>query len=436
MTQIKVWSAIVAIALLTSCASTKSPSTVASSNVPPADSTQAITPPQTPQRPLTVPPDRPDPATQQQIEQFLDRLVSQGFPRELQGIWIQAGNRLLASHQGTTPLPAASVTKIATTLAALKTLGAEHTFTTQIGITGPIQNGVVRGDLVVFSDGDPFFRWEEAIAVGNALAQQGIKRIAGNLVVNDRFYMNFCPNSFNPCTQTPGEFLKQGLNAELWPTEAAAQYQQLPAGTPRPQIAIEGTIQVAAALPANTQTLFRHSSPPIIEQVKLMNRYSNNMAAEAIASAVGGADAVEQAAIAATGIPENELQLINGSGYGEANQMSPRAAVSLFLALQETLQPLNLTVADVAAVVGRDAGVLDARSLPALSVVKSGSLDAVSTIAGALPTQTQGVVWLAVMNGGGSNLEGFRAEQDTLLTQFAKRWGAVSTAPPELKARN
>jgi serine-type D-Ala-D-Ala carboxypeptidase/endopeptidase (penicillin-binding protein 4) len=102
----------------------------------------------------------------------------------------------------------------------------------------------------------------------------------------------------------------------------------------------------------------------------------------------------------------------------------------LFLALQEQLKPLNLNVADVVAVVGRDKGVLDERSLPTLAALKSGSLNNVSSIAGAIPTQ-KGTVWLAIMNGG-SNLEGFRAAQDSLLLQFVERWGSVSAPPAEL----
>ena len=114
--------------------------------------------------PTLASPDNPDPATQQKIEQYFKGFAAKGFTKQNQGIWIQAGNTLLANHQGTVPLPAASITKVATSLAALETFGPDHQFITLIGATGPIQNGVLQGDLVIQGGEDPFFVWEEAIA--------------------------------------------------------------------------------------------------------------------------------------------------------------------------------------------------------------------------------------------------------------------------------
>ena len=96
--------------------------------------------------PSLASPDNPDPAIQQQVEQYLNGFAAKGFAKQSQGMWIQAGNTLLANHQGTVPLPAASLTKVATSLAALQTFSPNHQFITQIGATGPIENGVLKGD--------------------------------------------------------------------------------------------------------------------------------------------------------------------------------------------------------------------------------------------------------------------------------------------------
>ncbi|MDY6940398.1 MAG: D-alanyl-D-alanine carboxypeptidase [Cyanobacteriota bacterium] len=408
----------------------------ATSNLPPSDSTQpwvetgnSPAPAPTaasPESPLTVPPENPESATQELIEQYLAQLNAQGFGTAEQGVWMQTEDRLLANHQGTTRFPAASVTKVATALAALKTLGPDREFVTELGTTGAIENGVLNGDLVVTGEGDPLLVWEEAIAVGNLLNELGIDRVTGDLIVQDGFYMNFEVDS-----QLSGELFAEGINSNAWSSAVAAQYQTLPPGTPRPQVEIQGNIRVAASPSANVKPLLRHYSLPLAEQLKLMNRYSNNMVAQALADAAGGADVVEQIAVEATGVPSEEIQLINGSGLEEDNQMSPRAAVALFLALQEYLEPLNLTVADVVAVVGQDEGILEVRSLPARSVVKSGSLNRVSTIAGGIPTQENGTIWIAIMNGG-VNMQGFRDAQDALLNQLVDRWGAVSASPGSL----
>ena len=374
-----------------------------------------------------VSPTTPDAATTRTIQQYLKKLANQGFSERSQGVWMQSGTTLLANHQGTTPLSAASLTKVATSLVALQTFGVDHRFVTEISSTGTIENGILKGDLIVQGGNDPLFVWEEAIAVGNLLNQLQIRQVTGNLIVVGRFYMNFDTNP-----QASGELLKQGLNAALWSEEVNAQHLTLPAGTPRPQVAIAGSVKVANAAPAKAKSLLRHQSLPLAELLKKMNRYSNNAMAEIIASTVGGAKVVSFKAAQAAGVPQSEVLLVNGSGLGAENRLSPRAVCAMFLAIERFLEPFKLTVADIFTVVGQDSGVLDARKIPALAVTKSGSLDAVSALAGALPTTQKGVVWFVVMNGGNNNLEGFRSDQEALLRSLSSQWGAVQTSPAAL----
>ena len=75
-------------------------------------------------------PESPNPQTQAKIEQFINQLTTQGYNPTTQGIWIQSGNTLLANYRGTTPLPAASIAKVATTLVALHTFNPDHQFIT------------------------------------------------------------------------------------------------------------------------------------------------------------------------------------------------------------------------------------------------------------------------------------------------------------------
>ncbi|PSB21019.1 D-alanyl-D-alanine carboxypeptidase [Phormidesmis priestleyi ULC007] len=374
-----------------------------------------------------VSPTTPDAATTRTIQQYLKKLANQGFSERSQGVWMQSGTTLLANHQGTTPLSAASLTKVATSLAALQTFGVDHRFVTEISSTGTIENGILKGDLIVQGGNDPLFVWEEAIAVGNLLNQLQIRQVTGNLIVVGRFYMNFDTDP-----KASGELLKQGLNAALWSEEVKAQHLTLPAGTPRPQVTIAGDVKVANALPANAKPLLRHQSLPLAELLKKMNRYSNNAMAEIIASTVGGAKIVSFKAAQAAGVPQSEVLLVNGSGLGTENRLSPRAVCAMFLAIERSLEPFKLTVADIFTVVGQDSGVLDARKIPALAVTKSGSLDAVSALAGALPTSQKGVVWFVVINGGNNNLEGFRSDQEALLRGLSSQWGAVQTSPAAL----
>ena len=382
-----------------------------------------------PAKPLTLPTDNSKSITSAEVQKYLNRLTTQGFSQQNQGIWIQSNDSLLANYQGTIPLPAASITKVATSLVALETFNPNHQFITLIATTGKIENGILNGNLIIQGGEDPFFVWEEAIAIGNLLNKIGIQRVTGNLIITGKFYMNF-----ESSPQTAGNLLKQGLNSKIWPLEALTQYQTLPPDTPKPQVIIDGFIEVSPSTPENIKLLIRHYSFPLAELVKKMNQYSNNLMADMFATAVGGYQVVATKAAELTGVPKEEIQLINGSGLGEENRISPRAATGMFLAIDNYLQQYNMSVADVFVIVGKDKGILDERKqLPNLAVVKSGTLNYVSSIAGALPTKEKGVIWFTILNKGAS-VNQLRNQQEILLRDMLKIWGAVDSLSPELTA--
>ncbi len=368
----------------------------------------------------------PDRETEAVLQQYLQRLQQTGLTPTTQGVWLQAGSTFLASNQGMKPLPAASLTKVATSLVALHQWAPTHQFETLIRMTGLVQDGVLQGDLIIQGGGDPVMVWEEAITIGNDLNRQGIRRVAGNLLITGDFLMNFETNR-----QKAGELFKQAINAKNWSGDATYQYQQLPQGTPRPQVEITGTVQVvpAAVGPLTATTpLLRHRSLPLTQILKLMNLYSNNVIAESLANSLGGAAMVAQQAAAFAGVPPGEIVLKNGSGLGVANQISPRAACALFAAIQRHMQPLNLTIADLFPVAGSDQGTIDWRKIPTAAVVKTGTLKDVSALAGVLPTRDRGLVWFAIINRG-SDLDGLRAQQDQLLQTLVKHWGKAPSRP-------
>jgi serine-type D-Ala-D-Ala carboxypeptidase/endopeptidase (penicillin-binding protein 4) len=83
----------------------------------------------------------------------------------------------------------------------------------------------------------------------------------------------------------------------------------------------------------------------------------------------------------------------------------------IFRAIERLVQAQGMTIADIFTVMGQDESVLDWRPLPRQAVLKSGTLDTVSALAGALPTQ-QGAVWFVLMNNDG-DVEAFRKLQET-----------------------
>ncbi|MBO3458075.1 D-alanyl-D-alanine carboxypeptidase [Aetokthonos hydrillicola Thurmond2011] len=370
----------------------------------------------------------PNPAGSATVQEYLKELQTLKLVNlneiESQGVWMQSGPMLMANHQGTTPLPAASLTKIATTLVALKNLGPDHQFQTLVSATGPLQNGVLQGDLVITAEGDPLFVWEEAIAIGNALNKMGITQVKGKLLISGNFALNFQRNPI-----LAGQLLKQALNHTTWPRAAAFQYSRMRKGTPKPKVVITGPVQLASQENPGQTLLLRHYSLPLKQLIKEMNVFSNNDMAEMLAQAVGGATVVQSTAAQLAQVPESEIQLINGSGLGAENRISPRAVCAMLMAVQREAFAHQLDLADLFLISGLDhRGTLYGRHLPLATVIKTGTLKDVSALAGVMPTRDRGLVWFAIVNRG-TNVSAFRTGQDKLLQRLAQQLQAVTSIP-------
>ncbi len=364
---------------------------------------------------------RPDPAAQSAVEQYVHDVAALGRAPDYHGVWLQAESGVLAEHQGTVPLPAASLTKVATTLAALQTWGPTHRFVTLVDATGPIQNGVLWGDLVVQGGSDPLFVMEDALALRKALQELGLKRVTGKLIISGPFFMNFSMS-----TTQSAKLLKEVLS----PTPKARSRKRQRSTTPSESAAlsIAGPVEVVSFCPPTQMSLVRHRSLPVSTILKRMNVYSNNPMANMFTVALGGPMAMVQQAARAAGLSAAHLQLSNGSGLGPENQLSAQTVCALFAAIHRLVTPAKLTVADVFPVAGLDRGTIRRRNLPFYTIVKTGSLRQVATLAGVILTRTHGPVWFALLNQG-ENLWGFRTQQDALLQHLIAQWGAAEPPP-------
>lgn len=369
----------------------------------------------------------PDPELEAIVAQYLAGLERQGWAAPEQGIWIQAGNSAISAHQGNLLMSAASLTKLATSLAAIETWPLDHQFETRVGMIGPIQEGVLYGDLIIQGNGDPLFVWEEGIALANQLQTLGLQQVTGNVLVMGDFTMNFeeDPNA-------SAAALKQVMNTQTWTSEVWRAYENLPVGTAQPRLQIDGEarlVSAAGADPGATWVL-RHQSLPLIGLLKAMNIYSNNVMADMMAHLAGGPQAVMAKAAATAAVPPGELSLVNGSGLGMDNRMSARVAVALLVTLQHKLESQGFSVSDILPVSGEDIGTLIDRRIPAQSAVKTGSLAEVSALAGVLPTAEHGPVWFAIINRGWA-ISDLRVQQDLFLQAVQDHWG-MAEAPPAL----
>ena len=351
------------------------------------------------------------------IQEYLQNLARQGIDPQQQGIWLESGWIEPAGNRESVAIPAASLTKIATTLAALGKLGGDYQFTTKVYVTGEINQGILTGDLIVEGSGDPLFVWEEAIALGNVLNDLGIEQVKGNLLVTNKFYMNYDSDS-----ERAAKLLEQALNRDLWNQEVTQQYLTLPKMTPRPQVTIEGEIKSLWQIPTDAKFLFSRKSLPLAEILRQMNIYSNNKMAQMLGDLVGGASEIEVYTAQITQVSPTEVQLINGSGLGEENRLSPRAVCRMLMEIDLLLQSHTIKVSDLFPVAGRDKlGTIQDRKLPLGTAIKTGTLDRVSALAGLIDTSDRGQVCFAIVNYG-RQVDYFRSQQDQLLQNLAQNW--------------
>jgi serine-type D-Ala-D-Ala carboxypeptidase/endopeptidase (penicillin-binding protein 4) len=68
------------------------------------------------------------------------------------------------------------------------------------------------------------------------------------------------------------------------------------------------------------------------------------------------------------------------------------------------------------------------RKIPLGTTVKTGTLNEVSALTGALPTRDRGLVWFTIINHG-TQIVQLRQQQDHLLQTLLTNWGQPSTTP-------
>lgn len=83
------------------------------------------------------------------------------------------------------PLIPASTAKLATAIVALDVLGGDHRYRTDLLVTGPVDDGVLEGDLVLRGGGDPSLDVADLLDLVMQLRLAGVRRVEGRFMVDD-----------------------------------------------------------------------------------------------------------------------------------------------------------------------------------------------------------------------------------------------------------
>jgi D-alanyl-D-alanine carboxypeptidase/D-alanyl-D-alanine-endopeptidase (penicillin-binding protein 4) len=125
-----------------------------------------------------------------QLPEPVSRLLAEAnIPSDAISTLVLRNDKVVLSHLAQRPMQPASTMKLVTTLVGLEQLGPVFKGRTELRSSGEVRNGVLRGDLVLRGGADPDFSGAALENMLRALRYQGIRKIAGNVVL-DRTLFN------------------------------------------------------------------------------------------------------------------------------------------------------------------------------------------------------------------------------------------------------
>lgn len=114
-------------------------------------------------------------------------LARERVPRDAIALYVapadSPGTPRLA-HRIDAPLNPASLAKLVTTFAGLELLGPSFTWSTPVFTDGPVQGGVLQGNLYIKGMGDPKLVQERLWLLLRRVQAMGIRRVAGDIVLD------------------------------------------------------------------------------------------------------------------------------------------------------------------------------------------------------------------------------------------------------------
>jgi D-alanyl-D-alanine carboxypeptidase/D-alanyl-D-alanine-endopeptidase (penicillin-binding protein 4) len=356
---------------------------------------------------------QPDAARKPAVEPVFDAAVwyaARSEAPETHGVLIESLNheKLFASHNADEVFNPASLIKLATSLVALKKLGADYRFRTQIYADGKVdEHGTFRGQLF-FIGNDPTFGDVAASMIAVELRARGIKKLQGGVMVSQDFCFNFSESAEDSAGR-----LSKALRL--------------------------GEVTTGVAGGPSGNRLFTFDSYPLRDVLLYMNARSSNFIAERIGGAVGGSSAVQQFLVDELKLPASEVTIARVSGR-EHNRMTPRGLLTVIRALVEEAARQGLRPEDIMPVASDDTGTLRRRlagtGLEGAVVGKTGTLTSevdggMASLAGIVYTYDKGMIVFAILDQGNRIWDNRQMEDQLLAEVINSQAAPLAIAIPE-----
>lgn len=365
-------------------------------------------------------------------------------------VWADSGQPVAAYHPDQLLNPA-STAKIITSYCTLKTLGPDFTFTTKYFSESAVEQSKIH-NLWIQGQGDASLVIEELWLHVEQLKNLGLQQITGDLILDGSFF---------DATDYPGrqENNERAYNAK--PSGLSLNYNSIAttdsahpnqttysaAGDPilsfgntfkqllqDAGIAFHGQIKTGLT-PSGLHPIISPISRPLSWVIYGMNKFSNNFIAESLLKYLGTLDAGApgstakglkkiEGCLSQLAIKKEDFVLENGSGLSYNNQVTPRQLVRVLQAgfSDFSVGPEFISSLSTYGVDGtmRKRNAYD--DLAGQVRAKTGSLNAISTLVGFLPTANHRVIAFAIlMNGLKADLWEAHKVQDKILETLAQQ---------------
>ena len=253
-------------------------------------------------------------------------------------------NKVIGSHNTSTPLIPASIMKSVTTATLLNKVGPDYRYHTGIFIDGPLDMGILRGNLVIVGVCDPSvnsmsepFGQDIIEEITDALRLAGINKIEGKIIIDESGFAG-APRPDSWMAADFKESYGTGIHAFNFENNArggrsvenpsSVFISRLKSALGKKLITID---EKDLGEGKRTQ-IFDHISPPIDEIMRSCMMRSDNMFAEAMLRTYGKLEGKDGSTPSAAtreyafwidkNLPMEGVAIIDGSGLSRENRVT------------------------------------------------------------------------------------------------------------------
>lgn len=251
-------------------------------------------------------------------------------------------------------IPPASNEKLRTAIGVLDVFGPEHRFATSVAARGTVDDaGTLDGDLVLVGGGDPSLNSADLRSLARRVADFGVTRVAGNMVVDatafdDQRWVDSWPTRYRlrDVRALGALAVSQDIDGDRVPSKQIPN-PEIHAGQVFREaldevgVVVDGEL-ITARQPTSGTTIAAHRSAPLSDIVSYMLHRSSSYVAETLTKDLGLAAAglgTTAAGVAALrdhlqqrGVPIDGSVMLDGSGLAPATRATTRQLAGTLVA--------------------------------------------------------------------------------------------------------